>query len=305
MIYINRVVTNAPMRVIETERDFLFFRDCEPQKLKYPTSEAMEKRIKQKNMDIVIAGTMTGDLRRNNKNVFSRSLLFIDFDNVNETEKDFLQKLKKTLDDVNYCLYPTLKYKPKENIRYRLVLELDRAVNAKEYEILLFGLSKELGVDFKLDESNKTWSQGQGLPVVTEYSKDVERVFHDGYNAVPVDKFLQHITISKPYKEALKSKHTGFNGNQGFTRSNGEQKYTGQLLELLFNGAVQGERNEWWRIMTDKLLAVDTPVATIQKIMEVINFNTSVFPEPLEVEELEGIYLSRIKNHVEKGGRLF
>ena len=48
MIYINKVVTNAPMRAIAVERDFLFFRDCEPQKLKYPTSEAMEKRIKQK-----------------------------------------------------------------------------------------------------------------------------------------------------------------------------------------------------------------------------------------------------------------
>ena len=167
----------------------------------------------------------------------------------------------------------------------------------------MFGVSKQLGVDFKLDESNKTWSQGQGLPVVTEYS--VERVFHDGYNAVPVDKFLLNITTSKQYKEALKTKHRGFNGNQGFTRSSGEQKYTGQLLELLFNGAVHGERNEWWRVMTDKLLAVDTSVDTIQKIMEVINFNTSVFPEPLEVGELEGIYLSRIKNHVEKGGRLF
>lgn len=306
MIYINKVVTNAPMRAVETKRDFLFFKDCEPQKLKYPTSEAMEKIIKQKQMNIVIAGTMTGDLKRNNKNVFSRSLLFVDFDSVDETEKDFLQKLKKTLDDVNYCLYPTLKYKPKENIRYRLVLELDREVNAKEYEILLFGLSTQLGVNYTPDPSNKTWSQGMALPVVTEYIKEVERVFQDGYNAIPVDKFLQHITSTQQYKEALKTQARAFNGsNQGFNRSNGEQKYTGQLLELLFNGAVQGERNEWWRVMTDKLLAVDTSVATIQKIMEVINFNTSVFPEPLEIEELEGVYLSRIKNHVENGGRLF
>ena len=305
MIYINKVVTNAPMKVVETERDFLFFKNCEPQKLKYPTSEAMEKEIKQKQMDIVIAGTMVGDLRRNNKNVFSRSLLFVDFDNINETEEDFLSKLKESLNGVNYCLYPTLKYKPKENIRYRLVLELDREVNAKEYEILLFGLSKELGVDFKLDESNKTWSQGQGLPVVTEYSKNVGRAFHDGYNAVPVDKFLLNITSSKPYKEALKTKHRGFNGNQGFTRSSGEQKYTGQLLELLFNGAVHGERHPWWLKMIDKLLAVDTPVETIAKIIEVINFNPAIFPEPLEIEELENMYLARIKNHVENGGRLF
>lgn len=306
MIYINKVVTNAPMKAVEVERDFLFFKDCEPQKLKYPTSEAMEKEIKQKQMDIVIAGTMTGDLRRNNKNVFSRSLLFVDFDNINETEEDFLSKLKESLNDVNYCLYPTLKYKPKENIRYRLVLELDREVNAKEYEILLFGLSKQLGVDFVLDGSNKTFSQGQGLPVVTEYSKDVERVFHDGYNAIPVDKFLQHITSTQQYKKELKTQARAFNGsNQGFNRSNGEQKYTGQLLELLFNGAVHGERHPWWLKMIDKLLAVDTPVETIAKIIEVINFNPAIFPEPLEIEELENMYLARIKNHVENGGRLF
>lgn len=293
------------MKEIKLERDFEFFKECKPQRLPYPVNEETEKQIKGYQMNIIIAGSMVGDLKRNNKNVFSRSLLFIDFDNVNETEQDFLNKLTEVLANVNYVLYPTLKYKPIENIRYRLVLELDRQVNAKEYEILLIGFSKDLGIDYEPDSSNKTWSQGQGVPVVTEYSEGVKILYHDGFKPIQVDKILKYITSTKEYKEALKTQNTGFSDNQGFKLSTGGQKYTGEFLQLLFDGAVQGERNTWWRIMMDKMLAVDTPVETIQKIMEVINFNPMIFPEPLPMDELEKVYLSRIKNHVEKGGRLF
>lgn len=304
MIYVNKVATKQPMQKIECENDFEYFRDCEAQKLKYPTSEAMEKAIKTKQMNIVIAGTMTGDLKRNNENVFSRSLLFIDFDEVLDSEEEFLKKVTDQLDRLNYCLYPTLKYKPVENIRYRLVIELDREVNAKEYEILLFGISKELGVNFTFDESNKTWSQGQGLPVVTEYSENVKRIYQSGLNPVPVDSFIDTIKQSKEWKNALQAKRGAFNKGS-YARSTGERKYTGQLLEMLFDGENHGNRNNWWREMVDKMLAVDTPLETIATIMEVINDTPQIFPEPLEQKELETIYLSRIKNHVQKGGAVY
>ena len=306
MIYINTVQTNQPMKAIKTERDFVFFKDYKPQRFEYPTDEKIEKAIKLYKMKIIIAGQMTGDLKRNNANLFSRSLLFIDFDDIHESEAAFLSKVNDKLKGINYCLYPTLKYKA-DNIRYRMVLELDRSVNAAEYEKLLFGICLELGVNFTFDSSNKTWSQGQGAPVITQHSEHVSRIYHDQGEAIPTDSFLYKISNSKEYKKAIKQRqqHTFDKSNSTYNRSRGEQKYTGLLLRDLFNGANPCERNNWWREMVDKMLAVDTPLETIQVVMETINGNEQITKDPLELEELEKIYLSRVNNHAKKGGKLF
>lgn len=304
MIYMNIVQTNQPMQTIDTQgRDLTFFKDYEPQKLKYPTSEAHEKAIKTQQMKIIIAGTMTGDLKRNNTNVFSRSLLFIDFDDIQETEADFLQKIEETLKGVNRCLYPTLKYKP-DNIRYRLVVELDREVNASEYEKLLFGVSHELGVKFTFDTSNRTWSQGQAAPVMTEYSKEVKRLYYDDLEPIPVDAFLHRINQSKEFKNAQKEQKRPFNRLPHQISASG-QKYTGQFLEKLFNGQAEGNRNNWWREVLDSMLNVGTPVSTIEKAMLCLNGDATIFPQPLETKELETIFLSRVNNHVKNGGELY
>lgn len=243
MIYINTVQTNRPMKEIKTARDFTFFKDYKPQRFEYPTNEDEEKAIKLFKMNIVIAGQMTGNLKRNNENVFSRSLLLLDFDDIHESEATFLSKVNEILKGCNYCLYPTLKYK-EDNIRYRLVLELDRSVNASEYEKLLFGISLELGVNFTFDSSNKTWSQGQGAPVITQYSEHVSRIYHDQGEAIPADLFLQKITNSKEYKRELeKQPRHNFNLQTGYQRTaNGKGKVI-QILEELTQGVQEGARN--------------------------------------------------------------
>lgn len=89
------------------------------------------------------------------------------------------------------------------------------------------------------------------------------------------------------------------------TNSTGKQKYTGIFLEQLFEGATVGNRNTWWRQMVDKMLSVDTPIETIAKVMGAINFNTEIFPEPLDQKELDTIFRSRVENHAKKGGYLY
>lgn len=286
----------------EITRDFEFFKDCKAQRFKFPTSQDMEDNIKRKQMQIVIAGQMNGDLKRNNENVFSRSLLFIDFDDVNETEETFLKKINEKLSQANFCLYPTLKYKP-EAIRYRLVLELSRPVNSQEYETLLFGICKDLGISFQFDSSNKTWSQGQGLPVTTEYSKNVKRIYYDDRALIPVDDFIKKIKPSwkKAKSEANKIKSGPFVTKGG----NDQRKYTGIFLEELFNGTSQGNRNTWLFSQISKMLNLGTPVETIKTIIETINENAEIFPQPLDEKEIGTIYLSAIKQHSENGGDLY
>lgn len=304
MIYINTVVTNKPMCEMKNiSRDFEFFETRKPQRFSYPKNEEEEMKIKKYQMFIVIAGTMFGDLKRNNENLVSRTLLFIDFDDVHDTEEVFLKKITEKLDDVNYCLYPTLKYKP-DNIRYRLVLELDRPVNAEEYEKLLFGISREVGVAFNFDESNKTWSQGQGLPVITEYSNNEMKIFHDGFKKIPVDSFIFKINQSNEWKQEKKKRKIN-TGTIKLSDLSSKRKYTGILLEELFEGTSVGNRNTWWRTMVDKMLSVDTPIETIAKVMDTINFNGDIFPDPLDQKELETIFRSRIENHAKGGGNLY
>ena len=292
------------MKEHATDRDFDFFKTYEAVHLNYPKNEEEEEQIKWYQMPIVIAGQLFGDLKRNNDNLVSRSLLFIDFDDVKDTENVFLQKIADKLKDVNHCLYPTLKYKP-DNIRYRLVIELDRNVNADEYEKLLFGLCHELDVTFEFDISNKTWSQGQGLPVKTRYSREIEPIIHDGYQAIPVDAFLFKITNSKEWKDATKQQRKAYNSGQFTTNFGGERKYTGKFLEDLFNGENEGNRNNWWRKKVDSMLAVDTPMETIYLIMDTLNNTPNIFPSPLSKTELKQILVSRCKNHVKKGGVVY
>lgn len=305
MIYTNKVATRKPMYEVKNiSRDFDFFKTCKPQRFSYPKNKDEEMEIKKFQMMIVIAGTMFGDLSRNNENLVSRSLLFIDFDDVHDSEEVFLEKVTDKLKSVNYCLYPTLKYKP-DNIRYRLVLELDRPVNAEEYEKLLFGLSDELGVAFEFDDSNKIWSQGQGLPVITEYSNKEMRIFHDGFKKIPVDAFIYKINQSKKWKKEKQKKQKSNLGSYKTGNNSSKRKYTGTLLEELFEGTHVGNRNTWWRTMVDKMLSVDTPIETIAKVMDTINFNGDIFPDPLDQKELETIFRSRIENHAKGGGNLY
>lgn len=273
MIYINTVQTNRPMKEIKTARDFTFFKDYKPQRFEYPTNEDEEKAIKLFKMNIVIAGQMTGNLKRNNENVFSRSLLLLDFDDIHESEATFLSKVNEILKGCNYCLYPTLKYK-EDNIRYRLVLELDRSVNASEYEKLLFGISLELGVNFTFDSSNKTWSQGQGAPVITQYSEHVSRIYHDHGEAIPTDVFLQKITNSNEYKKELEKQPShNFNLQTGYQRTaNGKGKVV-QILEQFAEGVGEGGRNSFMTKATGTILKANMTPSSAYRMLYVLNAN--------------------------------
>ncbi|MGX6962949.1 primase alpha helix C-terminal domain-containing protein [Vagococcus xieshaowenii] len=297
MIYKNIVRTNNPMEMLPFERDFDFFKSYYPQEFTYPRNSEEKDKIKQFQMYILIAGEMVPNSTRSNDNVLSRSLLFIDLDDVNETETEFLQKISNKLSKVNYCLYPTLSHITNEKIRYRLVLELDRSVNRLEYETLLLGISSDLGIDFDVDESNKVWSQGQGAPVFTEKSKNSPIFYQEKEKPVPVDNFLKKIKESSIYKKNKRNQasYKGFDNYQ-YTG----EKYTGKLLNKIAEGVTEGDRNIWFTSLLGSFFNQGVTAENAYKLATVINENFLDFP--LEDKELITIFKSIMARELRKRG---
>ena len=296
MIYINTVQTKQPMQAVKVERDFEFFKDYQPQTFEYPINENKEKAIKMNQMKIVIAGQMIEGSSRTDKNVLSRSLLFLDLDDIKGEEDDFINKMADTLKDENYCLYPTLKHKKNERIRYRLVLELNRSVNKDEYKTLLFGIYHSIGVEYDFDNSNYTWSQGQGLPVLTEHSKDSPIVYQDDKKTIPVNEFLQATIASKPYQQKLQSK-------QKIKAENYRQKgvkFTGKFLNELVDGVAETGRNVWFTSKIGSFINLGMTPENAYNLAFVVNENFLDFP--LEESELNKIFSSVLKAEMNKRG---
>lgn len=294
MIYINKVVTNAPMEVVEVERDFLFFKDYKPQYFNYPKNEQEEQQIKRHEMLIAISGKLI-DGKRSNKNLIERNLLFLDFDNI-ENESEFLSKVSNGFKNINYCLYPTLKYTLK-NPRYRLVIELDTPVKELDYKALVWGFQTDLGIQ-EIDFSNFTWSQGQGLPVNTTENKQAKRYYQDDKQALDVTKALRLIKQregwkKKPYNS--NNKHTtDFKPN--FRRGN----RTGELLNKIVEGVDDGNRNAWLTSICGSIIANGTELENAYTFLQVINDN--FVREPVEMSEINNIFKSVIKMEATKRG---
>ncbi|MGM0181658.1 hypothetical protein IGK74_000558 [Enterococcus sp. AZ150] len=290
MIYTNIVNTKAPMKIekLRDNRDFSFFKDYEPQSFPYPANEKQEREIKLNHMKIIIAGTMT-DLHRNNDNLKSRSLLFLDIDGVQEPETDMMAKIELKLNGFNYALYPTLKYKPIENVRYRLVVELDREVNAEDYQTLIFGLYETLGIVYTFDQSNKTFSQAQALPIITEYTKEAQTRYQDDKKVFPVDTFLKIFRNNPNYTQAKPKQKPFYKSNHT------NKKYTGAFLDELVAGAEHFNRNNWITRQIGRMLSVGADLETVYKMIVVVNEN--FLPEPLTQKEVYETFESMTKKH--------
>lgn len=290
MIYTNILNTKEPMKIekLRDNRDFSFFREYEPQKFPYPTNKDQERAIKLYHMRIVIAGTMAG-LHRNDENLQSRSLLFLDIDGVQEPEADMMAKIELKLNDFNYALYPTLKYKPIDNVRYRLVVELDREVNANDYQTLVFGLYETLGIVYTFDQSNKTFSQAQALPIITEYTKEAQTRYQDDKKAFPVDTFLNIFRNNPNYTQA-KPKQKSF-----YTSNHTNKKYTGAFLDELVAGAMNGNRNNWIARQISRMLNTGAELETIYIMISVAN--QKFLSDPLPQYEVDQAFKSMTKKH--------
>lgn len=90
-----------------------------------------------------------------------------------------------------------------------------------------------------------------------------------------------------------KKKPVLFNGN------NSQKWRSGQFIDELVKGASVGERNNYIRVICDRMLGMGAELNTIYEILLVANDN--FLDEPLSKKEINATFKGRVRNHTRKG----
>ena len=168
------------------------------------------------------------------ENIVSRDALALDLDDVSKqiTNFDDLEDEIRSLFNVAWYLYPTAKNGLK-GTRARLIIPLDTPVNKEQYEALAYGLTNYLinqGTLTRADKSSFRFGQLFGLPIKNQFVKgDLVRINRG--ELFPTESYTAFKGPEKPSRA----------GNYS-TRSGG-QSYGASLLDRVFNGIPEGERN--------------------------------------------------------------
>lgn len=190
-------------------------------------------RIKKKQGYYAISGEMV-KLEHDTVNIVSRDALALDLDDVSpeianfdDLEDEIRGVLKHT-----WYLYPTAK-NGLRGTRARLIIPLDTPANEEQYEALAGGLTKYLidqGTLTGADKSSFLFGQLFGLPIRNQFAKG---------NLVRVNRGKLFPTESyTAFKEPEKPSRAG-----NYPTRSGGQSYGASLLDRVFSGIPEGERN--------------------------------------------------------------
>lgn len=113
-----------------------------------------------------------GQIMRNNETLIRRNLIVLDYDEI-ANSAEFLAKIEACLKGVTWLAYPTLRA-TKDKPRYRIIIQPSRPLEKHEYQYMAELIASE--IPYEVDASClRTWSQVQGLPVMTKYNKDLPK----------------------------------------------------------------------------------------------------------------------------------
>lgn len=190
-------------------------------------------RVKATQGYYAISGEMV-KLEHGTDNIISRDALALDLDDVSPQIADFddLEDEIRGLFNVAWYLYPTAKNGLK-GTRGRLIIPLDTPANEEQYENLARGLTNYLidqGTLTKADKSSFRFGQLFGLPIKNQFAKGSLVRINRG-KLFPTESYTAFKGPEKPSRA----------GNYS-TRSGG-QSYGASLLDRVFNGIPEGERN--------------------------------------------------------------
>lgn len=138
------------------------------------------KNLKRRKMLAAIVGEVK-DGKRNDANMVSRTVLPLDLDSISEsiTDRESLSERLSALLGAKMYIFPSLGcgYRSK-GLRYHVWVPLSRPVQKTEYQLLISyynQLFKDSGIITQIDRSNKSWSQLNGLPTMTQYTPEADR----------------------------------------------------------------------------------------------------------------------------------
>lgn len=284
MIYIGRVIPG----IMDSYFDMSvmnFFENYKPQRVTDETIFSNLPKLdylKKKRIKGFISGKMSA-MVRNNKNLLSRDCLVLDLDDVIVTEQELVKWIVSHFSEFSYVAYPSISNGVK-GVRYRLILPLsDSVTNPEEYKVLVSFFLKHIcqEVNGIPNESNRTWSQLMGLPVITPFNPPESILVHHG-KLLPLAELLDG--ANKWHNEQEATRNHDFSGSSTRYRNK-----TTELFESLVAGCGEGGRNNRIAQITGGLLrrSVDVRAAA-----ELVEFANSHFNPPLSQNELEAVFKS-------------
>ena len=170
------------------------------------------KKLKEK-QEYFISGSIESYNEEKNKwrrvsdDIMKRDLIIIDYDDIDTDTTTFIEQVKIALPNTALIFYHSLRYTV-EKPRMRVVIEPSRPLVKYEYEMIGLEIAKKIGLPY--DPSFTTWTQLQGLPVITTLNKEHPLQVVEG------QKYPIPNNIKPPIKENVAPVIKGLNDNRAF-----------------------------------------------------------------------------------------
>ena len=201
-IYIEKGFKRAkPTEYLIENSPFEWLREYKPNEIKRKKDESDKdylnrlQLIKEK-QDYFISGFIEpyeeGKWHRGSDDIIRRDLIVIDYDDIDTDINSFKECVKNKLPNTALLFYPSLRYTDNKP-RMRVVIEPSRPLVKYEYEIIGLEIADKIGLPY--DSSFITWTQLQGLPVITDLNK------HQSVEVINGDKYPIPKNIEPPIKK--------------------------------------------------------------------------------------------------------
>lgn len=165
--------------------------------------------------------------RRVSDDIMKRDLIIIDYDDIDTDTATFIEQVKSALPNTALLFYPSLRYTI-EKPRMRVVIEPSRPLVKYEYEMIGLEIAKKIGLPY--DPSFTTWTQLQGLPVITTLNKEQPLQVVEG------QKYPIPNNIKPPIKENVDPVIKGLHDNRAFIPYN-------DAVQIFYEYVRQDENN--------------------------------------------------------------
>ena len=219
-IYIEKGFKKAkPTQLLIKTSPFEWLQEYEPKIIQQKKNEddasflvRLQTKVKEK-QEYFISGLIEpcndegNEWHRVSDDIIKRDLIVIDYDDIETDTATFIEQVKNALPNTALIFYPSLRYTD-EKPRMRVVIEPSRALVGYEYEIIGLEIVQKIGLPY--DPSFTTWTQVQGLPVITPLNKEQPLLVIDG------EKYPIPEIIEPPTKKNNAPIINGVNDNREF-----------------------------------------------------------------------------------------
>lgn len=244
--------------------------------------------IKRHESYYFIAGELS-EPTRNNDNVLNKTLVTLDYDDLDMTEEEFKAHLMSKISVLKFLSYPSISNGLK-GTRYRVIIPTDRPYTKEESSTVIQFITEIIGLPY--DAASETWAQLMSLKCTFESEESFEdkSLLNEGRGLLKIENALKQMAERKPKKQ---KKEVYFKTDFGK-----KKKFTASFMEELMEGVDEGGRDNWLTKQYGRMLSLGFDYVSSYEWLELIN-REFVRP-PLNDSDLNRIVMSIAKKEKRK-----